>query len=554
MCGITGLFGINDKAVISKMNDSIKHRGPDDYGYFFGENISLGSRRLSVIDLKTGKQPIFNENNSIVIVFNGEIYNFKALREMLKGHEFRTKTDTEAIVHLYEEFGLDFVTYLEGMFAFAIYDIPKKKLILARDYVGEKPLFYCQTKETLLFASEMKALFASGLIKAEFDEQAIKENFIFDKYILDDRTFFKGIKSLLPGTMLITDSTGKLSFKQFIKKDYSITERNENHIKEKLRSLMSESVDSMLISDVTLGTQLSGGIDSSIIAALHRQILGKDAEIHTFTAIDTIESEESRMAKLVANEINSIHHEFEFGAEDIVKELPSFVYHLEDIRYGIVYPYFLNKGTKKYATVALSGQGADELFCGYEIFQKIEEYKKQLLEKVKIAQVDDPERYLEMINSIKKEVDLLQFEQTRGQLSNFQLAFVDRLSMAFGVEVRVPFMHRKIVDYANKIDPALKIRNGEEKYMLRKAFSGLGLPKAIISRKKVAAGLANTSPKSMPEFESYCEKLVKGSKQGKYDIYFKNNPAKKVCFDLLKEIFVERNAVKPVNFSLTELY
>lgn len=552
MCGITGILGIKDKRMITRMTQSIKHRGPDDWGFFLDEDISLGHRRLSIIDLEGGKQPIYNEDKQIAIVFNGEIYNFKALRDGLeKNHTFYTNTDTEVIIHLYEEYGLDFVKYLEGIFALAIYDRNKKILVLARDHMGIKPLFYAKVDGALIFGSEIKSILMSGLFQAEINENALKEKYVFENYLLDDQTLFKRIRQVNQSALLVVKGVDDICEIKYTKREYTSKISDEALAKKKVLDILKKSVNSRLMSDVPLGTMLSGGIDSSVVACLHRELVG-DKSLHTFNVTDSCGSDDSRKAKLVAESINSTHHEFVFDFQDIIENLPSFVYHLEDVEYGIIYNYFLSKGTKKFATVVLSGNGADEIFGGYDRYKNVEKTKNNFMSDINGIGLQNFTQGKKTVASLKTLNDMLAFEQNRGPLSNFQLSQLDRLSMAFGVEVRVPFLQKELVTLCNNIDPKLKIRNGVEKYILRKAVSKLKLPSIIKSRPKVAGGLANTTPVVMPKFEAYCKKLVE-NKKGKYDRFFKK-PGKKVCFDLMRHIFIEEDGKIPKGLSITDLY
>ncbi|MBN1156207.1 asparagine synthase (glutamine-hydrolyzing) [Candidatus Woesearchaeota archaeon] len=553
MCGITGIWGLNDKQLVKKMNDALEHRGPDDEGYFFDENISLGHRRLSIIDLNTGKQPIFNEDKSVVVICNGEIYNYKLLKKDLKnkGHEFYTKSDTEVIVHLYEEFGLHFVKYLEGMFAFALYDGNGEKLILGRDHAGIKPLFYSKKGNILLFGSEMKSLLVTPFIKPKINYLALKEKFIFENYNLKDTSIFEDVFHVLPGTLMVLRKSGNVGVYNYNKRKYSPKISDERISIKLITDLLNRSVESRLMSDVSLGTMLSGGIDSCTVAAFHRKLVG-DKQIHTFSVTDSYGSEDSKNAKIMADYINSIHHEFIFGFEDIVNTLPSFVYHLEDIEYGIIYNYFLSKGIKKFATVVLSGNGSDEIFGGYHRYKHINQMKRSFIADAKKIGLDESKPHVDVLQSINTLSDALSFEQNKGALANFQLAQVDRLSMAFAVEVRVPFLHKGLVSICNNLSDDLKIRDGVEKYILRKSITNLKVPQVIRNRRKVAGGLENTTPKAMPRFEEYCKKLV-NSKKSKHDEYFKK-PGKNVCFNLLKYIFIENEGRIPKNFAINELY
>jgi len=553
MCGITGIIGLEDKKILKKMTDAISHRGLDDEGYFVDQGVSLGHRRLSIIDLSKGKQPIFNEDKSVVIVFNGEIYNYKELRHKLEGkHEFSTNTDTEVIVHLYEERGIDFVKELDGFFALAIFDLNKNIVVIARDHLGIKPLFYSFVDNKLIFASEMKAIFASGFVKPEFDSIGVREKFVFDDYTLDDQTLFKNIKSVPIGsTMVVDNSKEKISFviNDFLGKNYFEHETSIDFASSRVHEQLLESVKSRLVSDVPLGTLLSGGLDSSIVAVLHREIVGDAEDVHTFSVTDGVGSEDSRKAKVVAEQINSIHHEFTFSFDDVIESMPDYVYHLEDIEYGMIFNYFLTKQTKKYATVVLSGNGADEVFGGYDRYKEMAEFRKLRGSRVPVFESEkDRAYYFGEINRIKNLKNFLSFEQDRGQLSNFQMVWVDRISMAFGVEVRVPFLQRDLVNYVNSVQENLKINDDIEKFVLRKAARMTNLPKEIADRPKLPAGLGNTTPQALPAFDKFAKKVMK-NKNFPFKKYIRK-PGKQLAFSLLNEIYI--NGEKPDKISVSD--
>jgi asparagine synthase (glutamine-hydrolysing) len=553
MCGIAGVFGAGDKTAVRRMTNALKHRGPDDFGYFFGENVSLGHRRLSIIGTnRSGRQPIFNEDKTVAVVYNGEIYNFRELKKSLEAnHEFYTDTDTEVIVHLYERFGLDFVKHLEGMFAFALFDFKKKRLVLARDHMGIKPLFYAKTKGGVVFASEAKSVFASGYLKPEFEPRSVKEKLVFGDYFLGSKTLFKKLNQVPPQCIVVAQKNS-VEVVPYARRSYTKKISSEAVASKKVFSLLRQSVESRLLSDVPLGTLLSGGLDSSVVAAMHREVAGDDADIMTFSVTDEEGSVDSENARIMAQHIGSRHFEYTFSAEEMKKHFPKFIYHLEDTEYGIMYNYFLSKYTKKHATVVLSGNGSDEVFAGYKRFKKIDSLKKNWRALAKKTEIHDRELAGE-IESVKTKTDLLKFEQNRGQLSNFQLAVVDRTSMASSVEVRVPFLQKPLVEFANSLDMGLKIKNSEEKFILRKAAAKLKMPKSIVSREKLPAGLANTNPQTIPEFEAYCSELARKRKKTPFDRFLRND-ALKISFDVLKHIYVENEGQFPSRMELQDLY
>ena len=371
MCGIAGKYNFAkdspvDVDLIRKMCSQIIHRGPDDEGVYVKDCIGMGMRRLSIIDVEGGHQPIFNEDKSIVIVYNGEIYIFMELRESLKGngHEFYTKTDTEVLVHAYEEFGVDFIKEIRGMFAFALWDNREKRLILARDRLGQKPLYYKEKGGTLWFCSEIKSMLVDHRIERAVDIQALDYYLTFN-YVPAPRTIFKGIKKLPPASMLICEN-GQPKIEKYWQFDNSVSSSMDaNECADHLYKLLSESVKMRLISDVPLGAFLSGGIDSSIIVALMAQY--SSIPVKTFSiGFSEDEFSELQYARLIAERFFTDHHEYVVTSN--VKDLiPKLVwYYNEPVGDSSAIPtYYVSKITRKSVTVALSGDGGDELFAGY---------------------------------------------------------------------------------------------------------------------------------------------------------------------------------------------
>ncbi|MEW5951060.1 MAG: asparagine synthase (glutamine-hydrolyzing) [Elusimicrobia bacterium] len=373
MCGICGIYkyGLNGEKAsfeeIKKMNDLIAHRGPDDEGFYLKDNIALAMRRLSIIDLSTGKQPISNEDGSVWIVFNGEIYNFEELTADLKskGHIFKTKSDTEAIIHLYEEKGEDFPKYLRGMFAVCIFDEKKKKLILARDRFGKKPLFYCLNGEFLAFSSELNSLISYGKIKKEINPLAL-DAYIVLQYIPSPMTIYKDIKKLDPASVLVFEK-GKCEIKKYwsLPLDAEAPKMSLKEIKDRIYEISSESVKMRMISEVPLGAFLSGGIDSSAVVALMAK--NSERKVKTFSiGFKEEKFSELKYAKKVAEMYSTDHSEFivEADMSSVMEEL--IVHYGEPYADSSALPsYFVSKETRKSVTVALNGDGGDEIFGGY---------------------------------------------------------------------------------------------------------------------------------------------------------------------------------------------
>jgi asparagine synthase (glutamine-hydrolysing) len=374
MCGIAGIleFGPGrhaSSAVLRAMCDVMAHRGPDDDGFFVDGNVGIGMRRLSIVDLATGHQPISNEDGSIWIVFNGEIYNHRALREQLitQGHSYRTQSDTETIVHLYEQYGKECVQHLRGMFAFAIWDANRKSLFIARDRLGIKPLYYRSTPQNFIFGSEVKVVLAYPGAKRAFNRAGLPEFLAFG-YLSGNETFYDGVQKLLPGHLLEIDEHGAMSIEQYW--DLAVTpvlrDNNESFYVESYRELLEGAVNSHLMSDVPLGVFLSGGLDSSAVAALMTKI--RREPIETFSvgyAEDTYS--ELPYARRVAEHLNSRHHEVVMRREDFFGALPKLIWHEDE---PIAWPssvslFFVAQLARQHVKVVLTGEGSDETLAGY---------------------------------------------------------------------------------------------------------------------------------------------------------------------------------------------
>jgi asparagine synthase (glutamine-hydrolysing) len=374
MCGITGVLkfekgGQVDAGLLRRMCAAIIHRGPDDEGIYTQDCVGLGMRRLSIIDLRTGHQPLSNEDGTVWIVFNGEIYNHAALREQLiaRGHSFRTNCDTEAIVHLYEEYGRECVQYLEGMFAFAIWDSRQRRLFVARDRLGIKPLYYRLSAQSFLFGSEIKALLAHPDVHPEFHRAVLPEYLAFG-YLSGADTFYRGIRKLMPGHWLEIDERGELRIEQYW--DLSVisdgSDRDEGYYTSAYRDLLESAVHSHLMSDVPVGVFLSGGLDSSAVAALMTRI--RRAPIETFSVGYSEQSySELPYARIVAQHLNSVHHEVSVSQQEFFDALPKLIWHEDE---PIVWPssvalYFVARLARERVTVVLTGEGSDETLAGY---------------------------------------------------------------------------------------------------------------------------------------------------------------------------------------------
>ena len=374
MCGIAGIMkfrsGVRaETTVLRQMCAAMVHRGPDDEGVYVDGPVGIAMRRLSIVDLATGHQPLSNEDGTVWIVFNGEIYNHATLRKDLeaKGHHYRTNSDTETIVHAYEEYGHNCVKHLRGMFAFAIWDAGRKKLFIARDRLGIKPLYYRRTPDHLVWGSEIKVVLAGSGGNTEFDRTTLPEYLAFG-YLSGADTFYHGIQKLLPGHWMEVDSTGQIKIEQYW--DLSVEQnrqaRSESDYIATYRSMLEEAVSSHLMSDVPLGVFLSGGLDSSAVAALMTKI--RRAPVETFS-VGYAEDAYSELpyARIVAKHLNSVHHEVLVSQQEFFDALPHLIWQEDE---PIVWPssvplYFVARLAREHVKVVLTGEGSDETLAGY---------------------------------------------------------------------------------------------------------------------------------------------------------------------------------------------
>ena len=520
MCGFVGFCddSKNKKKIIRDMADIIKHRGPDSDGYYVDNNIALGFRRLSIIDLDKGSQPIFNEDKDKVIVFNGEIYNYKEIREELKskGHKFSTNTDTEVILHGYEEYKEDILNKLRGMFAFVIYDIKEKSLFGARDFYGIKPFYYYYDNENFLFGSEIKSFLGSPNFKKELNKDMLSQYLTFQCSIGED-TFFKNTYKLLPGHYFIYKDK-----ELEIKKYYEVKlEPNDDKSLEEwvsgIREVIDNSVLAHKVSDVEVGSFLSSGVDSSLIAKL-------SSVDKTFTVgYDNKKYSEIDYAKEFSDKINVSNVSKKISKEEYFKEFSNVQYYMDEplADASAVMLYFLSKTASKHVKVCLSGEGADEIFGGYNIYH--EPYSVSWYNKIpyfirkcigilvypfrnytgfnflyrRSKKIED--RYIGNAfifepNDAKKIVNFNYSNKTYKDFTkpyydkvsdldvvtkmqyidfNFWLIYdillkADKMSMANSLEVRVPYLDREVIEYASKLPSKYKIVGNETKYAFRK--------------------------------------------------------------------------------------
>ncbi|MBI4465239.1 MAG: asparagine synthase (glutamine-hydrolyzing), partial [Acidobacteria bacterium] len=384
MCGICGIVNFDpslpvDKKLLERMTGVLAHRGPDDQGFFVEANVGLGHRRLSIIDLGGGRQPIFNEDRSAVIVFNGEIYNYADLTAELvkRGHSFRTRSDTETILHSYDELGDRCVDWLRGMFAFAVWDRRQRRLLLARDRLGVKPLYFYRGETFFAFASEIKALLEVPSVPRQLDMEAL-DIYLSLRYVPGPRTMFKNIYKLQPGHLLVLDQNRIRIHKYWDIPSGPPQQRSIQEVLPEFQQLLEESVRLRLVAEVPLGVFLSGGLDSSAILAVMSKVIGGE-RIKTFSvgyvAEDAEEekSNEFEYARMAARKFGAEHHEFRVSATDFRDAIPDLVWHLDEplADPSCIPLYFISKLARKHITVVLSGEGADEILAGYYIYRKM---------------------------------------------------------------------------------------------------------------------------------------------------------------------------------------
>jgi len=376
MCGILGFINTDptrpaDEQIARAMAAAIRHRGPDDEGFYFKENVAMGMRRLSIIDLSTGRQPISNEDGSVWVVFNGEIYNFPELRRRLlaRGHQFSTHSDTEVIVHLYEDHGDDLVDHLNGMFAFALWDERRRRLLVARDRMGEKPLYYTQTANAFVFSSELKSLVVHPEVERRVNLLALRKYLQYE-FVPSPHTMIEGVHKLRPAHRLIFEK-GEWRTEPYWRLSYEggRLKIGENEAAEEVHDRLREAVKMRLISDVPLGVLLSGGIDSSAIAALACE--AAEGRVKTFSiAFEEKSFDESSYARLVADHLGTEHYERRFTEREMLEIVPEIPRLLDEpLGDGSLIPTFLlSRFTRERVTVALGGDGGDELLAGYPTY------------------------------------------------------------------------------------------------------------------------------------------------------------------------------------------
>lgn len=539
MCGFVGFIDKLNKdekqKTIKLMADRIIHRGPDQEGYYIDDNIALGHRRLSIIDLASGKQPMFNEDKSIVVVFNGEIYNYQEIKKELetKGHEFKTNSDTEVLVHGYEEYKEELFNKLRGMFAFIIYDIKNNEMIGVRDYFGIKPFYYYKDEKTFMFGSEIKSFLDHPNFVKEVNKKALKPYLTFQYSVLDE-TFFKNTFRLKPGNY-IKYKDGKIEIKQYFKAEYLKQDDTYKNYKKQVKESLEDSVKCHQISDVEVGSYLSGGVDSSYIVSMAKPD-------KTFTVgFDKTGFDESNFAKDLSKIFNTNNYNRVLTGDDFFNALPLVQYHTDEPHANLstVPLYFLSKLAREKVKVVLSGEGADEMYGGYNelnvskwikaycklplAFRKALAKKARTKKKFKgkriICQYDRPlsERFIgnafimdddetkdilcdELKENGVKYADIIKpyYEDVKNEDEITQMMYInmhfwlakdmllkaDKMSMANSVELRVPFLDKEVWNVARKIPSKYLIKDGETKKVFRDVAAEV-IPEEWAKRRKL---------------------------------------------------------------------
>ncbi len=539
MCGIAGILGRDDRPLVRRMLDAIAHRGPDGEGVWADATVTLGHRRLAIVDIATGQQPMQDTSGRFAITYNGEIYNHVALRAELEllGARFRTASDTEVILEGWRVWGSGLLARLEGMFAFALWDTQERRLVLARDPWGQKPLYYCFVGGQLTWASEQKALFAGSDLRPRPDLDRFREQAVFE-FVTGNGTLFQDVRQLPPGTWARVGPNSQ----DFVPQPYPSPPRPrlETTVQaaREIRLALVESVREQLMGEVPIGVVLSGGIDSASVAAIHQSFSSQP--IQTFTIAESQDVHDVQAARKVATHLGTEHHETTFTFDDMVRDLPRHAWHNENTNYTEFFFLPLFAAMKTQVSVGLCGQGADELWGGYARYQDPQALATERRRRLARAAPAHATDLAKMIDSTHASGDSLARWDQKGQLGNFQLRLVDRNAMAQGLEVRAPFLSRTAQALSKAVPWDWKVRDGVEKWVLRKAMADLGLPPEIIARKKVPAGRA-TSPGIVQQFETLAQRLRPPARVEAHPMAgaFQNS-AECLMYDLWHEVFIER--------------
>lgn len=579
MCGICGYINYGnkekiDQSVLKNMMNSILHRGPDGCDYYISDKLGFGFTRLSMVGLNSGMQPMTNEDDEILLVCNGEIYNYIELREELvgKGHIFKSETDIEVILHLYEEYDLEFINKISGQFAFVLHDSKMKRTICARDHFGIAPLFYTECNRMFIFASEIKAILEHPSVKKEVNLVGLDQVFTFPG-LISPMTMFKDIYSLENGHLLIIDKDGNIEDMEYFdiiypeKGKISYLEDESFYIK-KLDSLLSKSIDQRLRADVPIGLYLSGGLDSSLIVAKVKHQVPDEEPVTFSMEFEKKELNEDKFQNLMVSQVGSDHNKKKFHTKDIIENIKRAVYHSETPlkeSYNTASLYLSEMARNRGIKAILSGEGADELFAGYVgyKFDKMREMRggSDLSENCMESKIresiwgdkdffyeKDYSKFSEEKKAIYSQKLKAEFEEfnclnhfviDKEKINNrdilhkrsyvdFKLRLVDhlisdhcdRMTLANAVEGRYPFLDKDLIEFATKMPPNIKLKNFNEKYVLKEIAKEY-LPKEIYSREKfgfVAPGSVDLL-KSNDEYINNIMSFETIKRQGYFDPY-----------------------------------
>ena len=547
MCGIVGIIYSDlsrkcSKEKIQAMNDLITHRGPDDSGIYIENGMGFGHRRLSIIDLDSGHQPMLSPDGDLCIVFNGEIYNYIILRKELEkhGYVFKTNSDTEVILQAYRHYGTECAKKLNGIFSFAIWDTKNKTAYLARDHMGVKPLYYFKNNEVFIFSSEVKSLFESGYLHPECDFHRLPEYFIF-RHVAGENSLFKNVKSLLPGNQLFLNN-GQIEISEFWNpfQNNEYLELSFDESLEKLDCLINDAIDMQMVSDVPLGTFCSGGVDSSLVTAIASQKTTNS--INTFSVgFNEAEYDETKYARMVSDKYGTTHHELVLDDLQFSEYLPSMIFHNDEpLNFAnSIQIYAVSKLAKEFVTVVLTGEGADELFGGYPRYQipkivhqlqnipgllkwlvrqamggvkdhrikKLQTYLSESMEDVLIYNtatlnkqnynktwqsfINDKFDYRDSVVSELENIHSWSGKTSRLDQKCYLLSILnrqDKMSMAASLESRVPLLDYRLVEFANSLPEKYKQNNFKTKMILKK-LSEKYIPRDVIYRRKSGFGV-----------------------------------------------------------------
>ncbi len=550
MCGICGIYNYRsskpvERALLESMTREMVHRGPDDEGVFVEGPVGLGMRRLAIIDLAGGRQPIANEQATSQIVFNGEIYNFPQLRSQLEGlgHVFATRSDTETILHAYEEWGTGSLSRLNGMFGIAIWDGRERKLLLARDPFGVKPLYFLDDGARLLFASEVKAVLADPSVGRTVDAEAL-DLYLTYRFVPAPRTLMSGISKLLPGHYLICDESGTRMGRFSEPVDLERDGRPETELVEELRERLESAIERQMISDVPIGALLSGGVDSTTVCTLMQRLSSEPVRTFTVGFEDEGSFNELAYARQTAERLGTDHHEVVLRAEDYLGFWPEAMHHLEEpvVTPSVLPMYFVSRLASEHVRVVLTGQGADEPWAGYRRYkgERLGETYRRLpaalrrralgplveaLPRTELAkravrslgESDAVKRFARVyavfsqgqkealyadgaprfdadieapIRAWQEEVAFLDgvsqmtYVDARLSLADDFLLYGDKMSMAHSLEARVPMLDLELMAFAERLPPEMRLRGRTHKYLYRKAVAAW-LPQDVLRRPKM---------------------------------------------------------------------